>query len=180
MSEETGATELLPPHISADFYLWLWFRSEMLGGKFTLEDGSGVEVYLDDRLALRETGDDKPTTLLTGESPGTTPEARAAVNGGKVPKELRLLVRREDREYNVTLRGTRVGIAQAKLPTQVKTGEVAEILYDRMFVYEELHWLVACLLRLFAADRVSAEWRERIVPAIREWLSPLDGAGSGG
>ena len=42
-----GATELLPPHISADFYLWLWFRSEA-GGKFPLdEEGATVEVHVD-------------------------------------------------------------------------------------------------------------------------------------
>lgn len=178
MSE--GATELLPPHIAADFYLWVWWRSEMQGGHFTLEDGTAVEVYLDDRLALRDTGEERPTTLLTGDSPGTTPEARAAVLGGKVPKELRLLVRREDREYHVTLRGERIGISGAKLPTQVKTGEVAEILYDRMFVYEELHWLVSCLLRQYAAARVAPDWRANVVPAMREWLSPLDAEPAGG
>lgn len=177
---DSGATELLPPHISADFYLWLWYRSEVQNGKFTLEDGSALEVYLDDRLALRETGDDKPTTLLTGDSPGTTPEARAAVSGGKVPKEVRLLIRREDREYHVTLRGSRVGIAQAKLPTQVKTGEVLEVLLDRMFVYEELHWLVSGLLRQFALERTAEGWRSEVVPAMREWLLPLDGTSGGG
>lgn len=179
MSDD-GATELLPPHVSADFYLWLWFKSENLGGRFTLDDGSALEVYLDDRLALRDAGEERPTTLLTGDSPGTTPEARAAVNGGKVPKELRLLMRREDREYRVTLRGERVGIAGAKLPTQVKTGEVAEVLMDRMFVYEELHWLVACLLRQFAAERVAESWRAEVVPAMRLWLAPLDGEAASG
>lgn len=179
MSDD-GATELLPPHVSADFYLWLWYQSENLGGRFTLEDGTALECYLDDRLALRETGEERPTTLLTGDSPGTTPEARAAVLGGKVPKELRLLLRRDDREYRVTLRGERVGIAGAKLPTQVKTGEVAEVLMDRMFVYEELHWLVACLLRQFAAERVQESWRTAAVPAMRTWLSALDAEGQGG
>ena len=178
MSE--GATELLPPHIAADFYLWLWWRSEEQSGRFSLDEGAPVELYLDDRLALRDTGEERPTTLLTGDSPGTTPEARAAVLGGKVPKELRLLIRREDREYRVTLRGERIGIAGAKLPTRVKTGEVAEVLYDRMFVYEELHWIVACLLRQFAAARVAADWRSEQVPHIRDWLASLDDRGSGG
>ncbi len=179
MSDD-GATELLPPHVSADFYLWLWYTSEARGGRFTLEDGTLVEVYLDDRLALRDTGEERPTTLLTGDSPGTTPEARAAVLGGKVPKELRLLVRREDREYHVTLRGERVGLAGAKLATQVKSGEVLEVLMDRMFVYEELHWLVSCLLRQFAVERVSESWRTDAVPAMRAWLSTLDAEASGG
>ncbi|MSQ02343.1 MAG: hypothetical protein EXR71_10715 [Myxococcales bacterium] len=178
MSE--GATELLPAHVSADFYLWLWFKSESLGGHFSIEDGTALEVYVDDRLALRDAGEERPTTLLTGDSPGTTPEARAAVLGGKVPKEIRFLMRREDREYHVTLRGERVGIAGAKLPTQVKTGEVAEILYDRMFVYEELHWLVSCLLRQFAAERASAAWRLTVVPQMRAWLGALDAGASGG
>lgn len=166
-----GATELLPPHISADFYLWLWFRSEA-GGRFALDaDGGTAEVYIDDRIALRPTGEDRATAVLTGDSPATTPEARAAVAGGKVPRDIRLYVRRDDRDYHVTLRGSRVGIAQAKLPTQVKSGEVAEVLADRMFLYEELHWVVACLLRQFAVERTSEVWRTETVPAMERWLS---------
>ena len=167
-----GATELLPPHISADFYLWLWFRSEA-GGKFPLdEEGATVEVHVDDRIALRPTGEDRATAVLTGDSPATTPEARAAVAGGKVPRDIRLYVRRDDRDYYVTLRGSRVGIAQAKLPVQVKSGEVTEILNDRMFLYEELHWIVACLLRQFAVVRTSPGWRAEVVPAMEQWLAP--------
>jgi hypothetical protein len=164
------ATELLPAHISADFYLWLWFVSETGGGTFALDDGN-AQVWVDDRIALRPTGEERATAVLTGENPATTPEARAAVAGGKVPRDIRLFIRRDDREYHVTLRGVRVGIAQAKLPTQVRTGEVAEILYDRMFVYEELHWIVACLLRAFATVRTSAQWRDEVVPAMESWLA---------
>ena len=68
MSQD-GATELLPPHVSADFYLWLWYRSEIQNGKFTLDDGSALEVYLDDRLALREIGDDRPAVMRAQERP---------------------------------------------------------------------------------------------------------------
>ncbi len=176
-----GATELLPPHVSADFYLWLWWKSEEERGKFSIEDESSVvEVYVDDRIALRATGEERPSAVLTGESPGSTPEARAAVAGGKVPKDIRLYVRREDRDYHVTLRGTRVSVAQAKLPTQVKSGDVAEVLYDRMFVYEELHWIVACLLRSFAKVRCSEAWASTVVPRMIRWTNALDEAGAGG
>ncbi|MBM4393068.1 MAG: hypothetical protein FJ090_18245 [Deltaproteobacteria bacterium] len=179
-SRRDGATELLPPHVSADFYLWLWWKSEEENGKFAIDDGrGGVEVYIDDRIALRSTGEERPSAVLTGESPATTPEARAAVAGGKVPRDIRLYVRRDDRDYHVTLRGTRVSIAQAKLPAQVKSGDVAEVLYDRMFLYEELHWIVACLLRAFAAVRVTAAWREDLVPRMARWAT-LDEARAGG
>lgn len=182
---QSGATELLPPHVSADFYLWLWWKSEEENGKFAVEDtgdlgaGSLVEVYVDDRISLRSTGEERPSAVLTGESPGTTPEARAAVAGGKVPKDIRLYVRREDRDYHVTLRGTRVSIAQAKLPSQVKSGDVAEVLYDRMFLYEELHWIVACLLRAFALVRTSERWPGEVVPRMVRWAA-LDAAQVGG
>lgn len=176
-----GATEMLRPHVSADFYLWLWWNSEEERGKFSIEDGSSVvEVHVDDRIALRATGEERPSAVLTGDSPGNTPEARAAVAGGKVPKDIRLFVRREDREYHVTLRGTRVSVAQAKLPAQVKSGDVAEVLYDRMFVYEELHWIVACLLRAFAQVRCSEAWASTVVPRMVRWTSALDAAGGGG
>lgn len=172
----SGATELLPPHVSADFYLWLWWKSEEENGKFTVDEGQGgVEVYIDDRIALRSTGEERPSAVLTGESPATTPEARAAVAGGKVPRDIRLYVRRDDRDYHVTLRGTRVSIAQAKLPSQVKSGDVAEMLYDRMFLYEELHWIVACLLRAFATVRTSGAWRDEVVPRMARWAALDEG-----
>lgn len=170
MTGETDPSSALPPHVASEFFLWLWWEGEQ-GGKVSLGDEGSVLLWVDDRIAFRAAGDERASALLTGERPSESPEARAALAGGKVLKDLRIALKREDREYTVTLRGPRISIAAAKLPTQVKTGDVAEVLYDRMYVYEELHWLVASLFRQFAAARTSPAWKQDVLPALRSWAS---------
>lgn len=177
MSDEQN--DEISPHVASEFYVWLWYRSEAGRGKVELgPDEGAVEFWVDDRIAFRAVGEERASVMLTGERPSTTPEARAALAGGKVLKEIRLALRREDREYTVTLRGPRVAIAAAKLATQVKTGDVAEVLYDRMFTYEELHFVVAALFRRFAAERTAADWHDVVLPEMRKWVQ-LDEATDG-
>ena len=167
-------------HLPGEFLLWLWYTSERHGA-VSLEaetggDVEGVDIWVDDRIAFRAADSDKPRAVLTGENPASSPEARAALGGGKVLRELRLGFRVEDREYTATLRGPHLDITGAKLPQMIK-GAAEEVLYDRMALYEELYTLVAALLRVFARARTSDDWAERILPDIRDWVA---GAGRTG
>lgn len=158
-------------HLPAEFLTWLWFTSESSGGVMQLGPELGaIIVYVDDRISFRALEDDKPRAVLTGENASDTLEARAALAGGRVVKDLRLALKREDREYSVTLKGTLLDLSAAKLPGMVK-GNVEEVLYDRMYLYEELHTLVAALLRVFAQARTSDAWREETLPAMRAWVA---------
>ncbi len=159
-----------PPHIASDFYLFLWFASEVGRGVIEPADGSPFSWWVDDRLSFRPAGEDKVNAVLTGDNPSTTPEARAALAGGKVLRDLRLALRRDDREYSVTLRGPNVAISGAKLPQQVKTGEPTEILLDRMFLYEELHWMLGTMFRRYAEERTAPGWAA-YAGRMREWAS---------
>lgn len=173
MNEELGR---VPPHIASEFYLWLWYTSETTGGTMALGGEHGeVTFWVDDRLAFRGSGEEKVTAVLTGEAPSTTLEARAALRGGKVLRDLKLALRREDREYAVTLRGPGIDLAGAKLPALVKGGDVAESVYERMFLYEELHWMIGALFRRFAEERAGAGWEESLVPALRRWVAGQPG-----
>lgn len=185
---ETSAdiTHAIPPHVCAEFFLWLWYVSEVDRGLVDLGGEVGeVQFWVDDRLSFRTPGEDKATAVLTGERPTEAPEARAALGGGKVLRDLKMVLRREDREYTVTLKGgPRLSIAGARLPAQVKTGDPAEILYDRMFLYEELHFFVAALFRRFAEERTAPRWQAETLPGLRRWVADtrageLDGVDPG-
>lgn len=184
MSDEEVA-DGLPPHVSAEFFVWLWYSSEVDRGSLDLGGDAGeIQFWVDDRISFRAPGEDKATAVMTGERPTDAPESRAALAGGKVLSDVRLVVRREEREYTVTIKGPRVSIAGAKLPAQVKTGDVAEILYDRMFLYEELHFILAALFRKFAEERASARWTQEVLPGLRNWVAgrragELDGDDAG-
>lgn len=156
MTDTTDLAEV-PDYIVSVFYAWLWFVGETRGSLPLGESEDVAQLWVDDRLVFRAQGAMRPSTTLTGENPSSAPEARAALLGGKMVQDVRLALRRDDREYTVTLRGPRMEIQQAKLPGMLKGGDDAEMLYERMFLYEELQWLVSRLFLTFAeawaADR---------------------------
>lgn len=166
---------LTVPHLAPEFLAWLWFASDRDEGTCRVVDPVTGDVtgafsfWVDERLTFRSMEDDKPHTVVTGENPAQTLEARAALLGGRVLKELRLGLRREDREYTVTLRSPNLDIQGARLPDVVKGGD-EETLYDRMFVYEELHWLLRQLFGAYARERVQPGWMTDTVPAMQSWL----------
>jgi len=160
----------IPTHVAGEFYAWLWWVSEQQGGTLDLGDPVGrVDVWVDERLAFRNPGDQKVAAVMTGDNPAATLEARAALAGGKVLQELRIGVRRDDREFFATLKGPAMHMQGLKLPQTVKGGE--EALYDRMHLYEELCLVVAALFRQWAALRDSERWEPEVLPALHTWVS---------
>jgi len=128
-----------------------------------------VDVWVDERLAFRDSSDDRPRAVLTGENPSQTLEARAALAGGKLLRELQLGIRREEREYSVTLKGTILDMSGVKLPP----GEAEEdsVIYDRMFFYEELYSVLSKLLEAFAIVRTTEAWDQGTKDAMAEWIA---------
>lgn len=168
MSDE--GTPILP-HFAGEFTTWLWWASETRDGVFDLGGEVGrVEVWVDERLAFRSPDETKVLAVMTGESPSTTLEARAALAGGKVLHELRIGIRREDREFRVSLRGPELHFARTAVP-QVVGGEDSEAIRDRMFLYEETALVIQGLLTEFAQVRTSAAWAEEVRPQLAAWVA---------
>lgn len=169
----TDAAPVLP-HLTAEFLTWLWFASERDQGSFPLPEGGHFDAWVDDRLSFRTAEDDRPRAVLTGENPSGSLEARAALAGGKLVRDLRLGVRREDREYSLTLRGGTLDLQGAKLPGMFK-GTEDEALFDRMFLLEELRWLVRVLFQCFAAERTGLIWEDEVLPRMQRWVAGEEG-----
>ena len=157
------------PHLTAEFFIWLWFASEREGG--TLDVGGDVGVmdfWIEERLSFRSPDEDKPRAVLTGENTSSSAEARAALASGKVVRDLQLHIRREEREYSVTLRGDHLDVCSLKFPQHSVEGE-DELLYERMFLYEDVWEAIRALYRCFAEERVSAAWHKVTLPAVRHF-----------
>lgn len=169
MSDENEDGLPSPPHLAAEFYVWLWWESERSGARFDLGEPMGqVEVWIDERLTFRHPGETKVSAVLTGDDASTTLESRAALAGGKVIDEIRLRIRRDEREYAVSLKGPTVAIQRAKLPPSGTEADESP-LYDRMFHYEELEKIVGALFRQFAVQRRSNEWETDMLPQMKTW-----------
>ena len=169
MSEGTETTPVIP-HLASEFYLWLWWSSERTGGVFELGGDVGrIDLWVDDRLAFRVPGDRKVSAVLTGENPAEALEAKAALYGGKVLHEVRVRIKRDDRDFVVTLKGPEMHVTRASLPAALQdTAE--EAIYDRLFLYDELTFLLSALFESFGAVRTSGAWKDEVLPALRGWV----------
>ena len=101
-------------------------------------------------------------------------EARAALAGGKLVRDLRLGLRGEDREYALVIRGSNLDLAGARLPGMFK-GTEDEALFDRMFLLEELRGLIRTLFVRFAEERTALTWQTETLPAMQAWVAGEDG-----
>jgi len=128
-----------------------------------------IDFWVDERLAFRSPAETRVSAIMTGDNSSTSLESRAALAGGKVLQELRIGIKRDEHEFKVTLKGPAIEMKQAKLPSLIGDSEDAAI-YDRMFLYEELSFVISALLRRFSDLRTSAEWEQQTVPAIRAWV----------
>jgi hypothetical protein len=158
------------PHLAGEFYAWLWWASEQQGAVFPLAAPVGqVDVWVEDRLSFRRPDDTKVAAVLTGENPAATLEARAALAGGKVIQDIRLGLRRDDREYFFTLKGPAMHLTQVKLPQVVKEGG-EEVVYERVHLVEELELVVGGLFRAFAEVRTGEAWEDEVLPGLHDWI----------
>lgn len=177
MSSSDAAPAL--PHLSLEFFVWLWYASERDGGTMNLGEEAGVcDVWVEERISFRPPDEDRARAVLTGENASGSLEARAALASGKVVKDLQLHLRREEREYTVTLRGPHLDLAGAKFPTHATDGE-GELLFERMYLYEELWFIVGALYRAFARERTAGSWHSETLPAVRRWVSGDDATPTG-
>ncbi len=168
MSPHDAAPTL--PHLSLEFFVWVWYASERDGGTMNLGEEAGIcDVWVEERISFRPPDEDRARAVLTGENASGSLEARAALASGKVVKDLQLHLRREEREYTVTLRGPHLDLAGAKFPTHASDGD-GELLFERMYLYEELWFIVGALYRVFAQERTRGSWHSQTLPAIRRWV----------
>jgi hypothetical protein len=69
----------------------------------------------------------------------------------------------------VLLNGPDLTLTQLKLP-QVAQDSNEEAIYDRMFLYGEMCFILKSLWMDFANQRSTASWAVDVLPRIQEWL----------
>jgi len=169
MTDQADGLPIIP-HLAGEFYTWLWWSSEQAGAVFELPQPVGtVDLWVDERLAFRYPDDLRVAAVMTGDNPAASLEARAALAGGKVLQEIRVGIRRDDREFIVTLKGPAAHVSALKLPQVVTDGD-EEVLFERMHLYEEVSFVVQGLFRQFAALRMGEAWQTDVQPALHDWI----------
>ena len=151
-----------------EFLLWLWFQLESESDTMTLSDGSEVAVMLARTLSLECPRGQTGKESIQSDGPTRLPEARRAVQAGKLPRKVGLILARHDRQYELTLTAETLAVAGAKLPAP-EAGEERARHEERADLLRGLLETLDLLFDAFARVRLSEDWSKELA-RMQKWL----------
>lgn len=131
-----------------EFLLWLWWFLDAESDTLTLADGSDVAVMIARTLALECPRGQTGADAFAHEGPARLPEARRAIQAGKLPRKCGLTVVRHDQQYEFTLHAETLAVGAGKLPPQEDATDAVAVKAGRV---DQVRHLIETLDGLYAA-----------------------------
>ncbi len=151
-----------------EFLLWLWFVLETEGDTIKLADESEISIMLARSLVLECPRGQTGKESITSDAPTRLPEARRAVQSGKLPRKAGLTIVRHDQPYELTLHAENLGVSAAKLPPTDEEDDRARI-EERITQIRHLVESLDLLYDAYGRRRLSADWTKETT-RMRKWL----------
>jgi hypothetical protein len=155
-----------------EFLLWLWYVLETEGDEITLSDSTETTVMLANSLVLECPRAQTGKESITHEGPSRLPEARRAIQGGKLPRKVGLIVVRHDMQYDFTLHAETLAIGSARLPAPEASEERAR-LEERVTQIRHLVETLDLLYDAFGQKRAGDDWSKELA-RMQKWLQRED------
>jgi hypothetical protein len=105
---------------------------------------------------------------ISSDAPSRLPEARRAIQSGKLPRKAGLTLSRHDRQYELSLHAETLAVTGAKLPN-TEEEEPRARLEERITLIRHLVETLDLLYEAFGRQRTGAGWPKALAK-IRKWL----------
>lgn len=154
-----------------EFLLWLWFNSEGESDTVKVADGSEVTYMIARTLTLECPRGQTGHETISHEGPSRLPEAKRAIQSGKLPRKLGLTLVRHDTQYELALHAETLAVGSAKLPNP--TDEKLDArgrLNERVDQLRHLVETVDLLYDAFGQQRLGHGWADTL-PRMQRWLA---------
>ena len=170
---KTSAVAWAPDEASRDFLgneflLWLWYVLDAESDTLVLADESEVAVMLARSLTLECPRGQTGRESITSDGPTRLPEARRAIQAGKLPRKAGLTLVRHDRQYELALHAETLAVAGAKLPAPEAEEERA-VLEERVDLLRHLLETLDLLYDAFGRVRFGEGWPKELT-RMQRWL----------
>lgn len=182
---KTDAVAWAPDENSRDFLgneflLWLWYVLDNESDTLVLGDESEVAVMLARSLTLECPRGQTGRESITSDGPTRLPEARRAIQAGKLPRKVGITLVRHDRQYELALHAESLAITGAKLPASEAEEDRAR-LEERIDFVRHLLETLDLMYDLFGRRRFSDLWSKDLT-RMQRWLArderePLSASG---
>jgi hypothetical protein len=151
-----------------EYLLWLWFVLDGETDAIKLSDGTKATVMLARTLVLECPRGQTGRETITSDAPTRLPEARRAIQAGKLPRKIGLTVVRHDQPYELTLQAETLAVSGARLPAPEALDDRAR-LEERITQLRHLLETLDLLYDAFSARRASDGWTKELA-RIQKWL----------
>jgi hypothetical protein len=151
-----------------EFLLWLWHVLDADSDTIALADDSEVSVMFARSLVLECPRGQTGRESIASDGPTRLPEARRAIQVGKLPRKAGLSLVRHDRQYDLTLSAETLAISGAKLPDLEEEEERAR-LEERVTLVRHMLETLDLLYDAFGRRRASGDWNKEL-GKIQKWL----------
>ena len=157
------------------FLIWLWYHAERGEGLIDLPDGRGVSFVVDRMIDMECAWGVTGRQSLRGDGPGRSAEAAKALQQGKWPRKLGLLLSDGELEWAFDLQGDLFRVGGLKLPRpEERPGSEREAIEQRIQATLDLDSILLGLYDVFLKERFSAGWNTRR-GEIRDWIAVKGG-----
>lgn len=163
----------LPDETNRDFLgneylLWLWFMLDSETDTIPLTDKSEVALMLSRTLTLECPRGVSGKETISSDGPTRLPEARRAIQSGKLPRKVGITMVRHDQQYELTLSAESLAIGGARLPA-TEADDDRGCLEERVTQLRHLLETLDLLYDTFAERRASEAWAKEL-GKMQKWL----------
>lgn len=167
--------------LGREFLTWLWFKSDVSGGRIEIPGKKVIEVEFLDRMTLDLSEAETPQSVTLKGEHSELREGLAALKEGKKIEEARVSLRSSENDFTTVLKATWLSFGSFRtppiLPAEELDGEeLAEATFlEKAALVEEGMELVDMLFHYFLQLRISDDWEAKELPALRRWVASSGG-----
>jgi hypothetical protein len=152
------------------FLLWLWWHAEAREGIVDTKDGA-VAIVVDKVLDLECPWGVTGKVSLRGETPTRTQEATKALQSGKWPRKLGLLLAAHGQEFECQLQGDRFAVSGLKLQPPSEAAKTQRLeAEERLDMLATFDGVLMGLYEHFLGERFSKNWPARR-QQVTDWIT---------
>ena len=158
-------------YLGNEFILWLWYYANAVDDTIKLADGSECTWMLARDLRLDCPRGLTGSDTFSHEGPSRLPEAKRAIQSGKLPRKCGLTLVRHGEQYEFALHAEKFIIGSAKLPPMPEDViESRAMLETRIAQIRDMQETLDHLYAKFLGIRFSTGWSPGVLPKIQGWL----------
>lgn len=164
-----------PDHLGNEFLLWLWYFTEVHEDTLKLDDGTEVTFMFSGGVKLDcprgQSGDD----TMNHEGPARMPEARRAIQTGKLPRKAGLILVRNEEQFGLHIQAETLAVSRCKLPKPADVTAARDIVTARLQSVRDLTETIDQMYAKFLGLRLSGDWSGELA-GMQKWLKRAERA----